>query len=159
MNDIRLTPAAKVRDSSLSYCDGRPLRERRDLPFAIDCLPRDEAGYARIADRWWATSCPNSEKFALEQCCKTVAEARLLLAMRDRILRVAGDQVCMPWGEMHATQIFAFGEAWPAMDRILIQGRIRECHKNCLRLWKRGAIDGVATGYALDSRGMWTQHT
>lgn len=80
--------------------------------------------------------------------------------LKKTLLRLGGQAVAMKWREPDFENLMARGVPYRADGFIHRRGRLRQCHQNAARLWRRskGKI-GICTGYALSQSGMWRQHS
>lgn len=54
--------------------------------------------------------------------------------------------------------LLAGGRAFSPTARF-VQGEGHQCHRNVAELWIDGAVDAIATGYALSGDDLWRQHS
>ena len=83
-----------------------------------------------------------------------------MVELRDMLLSIGGQEVCMPMYEEDLENILDRGQLWLG-DRItMMKGLPSQCHLNSTRLWYANK-DKVAlcTGYALSEDGVWRQHS
>jgi hypothetical protein len=148
-----------------SYRKGRPLLGLSDFPYVPVWNPIGAEWLATLAktNRFWARAC--KDPFTGGQvAAETPEAARIritrLLAFRDALLAVAGDEVCLPSIEEDIDLIERYGEFWMGRGVTLKRGEPCSCHSNSLWCWdaNRDRV-AAATGYALSEDGMWRQHS
>jgi hypothetical protein len=115
---------------------------------------------ARITDRAGKERWPLLVKLERDVLFETPQER--LRELRDLLISHGGDFVILPVREQDLDRILERGEPFKAAKR-LVRGARSQCHANVARLWEKGALDAVATGYALtwdpDGLGVWRQHS
>ena len=81
--------------------------------------------------------------------------------LRDLLLSIAGDSVCMPYIEEDLNRIINRGILWDGSDPVMMRGRPSQCHSNSAYCWdsNRDKVT-IATGYAMSyDGGVWRQHS
>lgn len=109
----------------------------------------------RLKSQWWATNYAGDIKRLMVE----IPDYLKILQLRDRLLKIGGEEVCMPFGEEDIDNILKYGQLWTHTPR-LIEGNPSQCHNNSCYLWNRNRKDTlIATGYGLSEDGMWRQHS
>jgi len=110
---------------------GQELLDRQAMFDArVAALDQQHPGYAR----WWHGFTPR---------------------MTERL----GVLVVPPiFAEEHARELEERGE-FSTVTGVPIEGLASQCHANTAALWLGDEIEGIATGYALSSDGLWRQHS
>lgn len=117
--------------------------------------PIDEEWRARLKNNWWATNyCGNMD----------VIQSKLkqydgLMELRNRLLAIGGEEVCLPVYEADLDKILEYGQLWTGKPRMM-RGENSACHYNSSSIWIDNKEDMlITTGYALSEDGMWRQHS
>lgn len=138
---------------------GKPARNRSDIDkqgYLSNWNPIDADWKKRINQFWWGTG-----------YCGTIAEDVLpMLKLRDRLLAIDGEEVCLPDKEEDLEDLLTYGQIWIGRRKVIMQkGRPNQCHENACLFWKEYREQhpvgnfGIVTGYALSDDGMWRQHS
>ena len=117
--------------------------------------PMDAEWKKDVSKRWWGTGyigvLSNKE--------------RSMLPLRERLLSIAGEEVCMAEIDPDLQIVLDYGQIWIGQNHIKMRkGLPSHCHKNSARYWidkkhiEKGIL-GIATGYALTEDNMWRQHS
>lgn len=117
--------------------------------------PIDSAWKERLKSQWWATNYAGDIKRLMAE----IPNYLKILQLRDRLLKIGGEEVCMPFGEEDIDNILKYGQLWTNTPK-LMEGDPSQCHYNSCCLWNRNRTDTlIATGYGLSEDGMWRQHS
>lgn len=107
----------------------------------------------RIQGEFWALNYGGDEKLSEDQ-----------LLLRDKLLAIAGEEVCLQWNDPDTPNICRHGQIWLGMPKRVkfMQGRPSQCHKNVCNLYEQNYKQhdvAIATGYALSADGLWRCHS
>lgn len=132
------------------------------------CKPIDAEWKERLRDCWWATNFGGDPRSG-ERLKDGVAEAdahreaveraRLLKLRDEHLLKIGGEEACLPDFEEDIAALLEYGQIWDGRST-KIPGRPSDCHFNSVSAWTSNADRiVVVTGYALSDDGMWRQHS
>lgn len=80
--------------------------------------------------------------------------------LRDGLVAMGGEEVCLPGYEPDLEKIIARGQLWGRSDMVMRGGQPSHCHSNSAFLWESSQDRmALATGFALSDDGVWRQHT
>lgn len=136
---------------------GYPAQTKEDIEaigYISNLKPMDSSWKDAIKDRWWST----------EYTGNTTGHEKML-RLRDRLLSINGESVCLPDIEEDYDNIMTYGQIWIGQKKIqMMRGTPCQCHRNACELYlaNRNFKDGIlriATGYALSKDSMWRQHS
>lgn len=165
MLDLMHSPGRKAHRKGVSMdalSGGRtPIRLGMEHAFRPQCSPMDEQWKAHLK------AAPGMSWYSGHAEFKTsyeMAGGRMappeIWALRDGLVAMGGEEVCLPGNEPDLDKIIARGQLWGRSDLVVSGGEASHCHSNSAFLWE-SAQDrmALATGYALSDDGVWRQHT
>lgn len=83
-----------------------------------------------------------------------------LFELKERLLKFAGEAVCLPATEDDLDNLLEYGQFWIGNNVKFMKGVPSQCHRNASRLWESNKDKcRICTGYALSDDGMWRQHS
>lgn len=117
--------------------------------------PMDSEWKERLKLQWWATNYLGDTSKLVEE----IPDYLKIMQMRDRLLKIGGEEVCIPFYEEDIELILQYGQLWTQTPKMM-RGELGQCHYNSKCLWKENKKNTlIATGYALSKDGMWRQHS
>lgn len=150
------------RNPSISFKRNSPIFSSEQLPKPIVCKPMKSTWLQAISSKYWATNFTGDLNHVVSAKNKVnaVKVLRLQLQLRDIILNMAGEEVCMPLIEEDLSNLLTYGEAWLPTNIRIMRGEPSRCHQNAALLWEANTDKlFMATGYYLHSDGMWRSHS
>lgn len=147
----------------MSMSKGKPTKALDDLVklgFVNNCNAIDNDWKERLKGFWWATNYTGA--IEMNDCRKK------MLNLRDKLLEVAGEEMCMTYDEEDIDNILEYGQFWIGgkKNTYMKKGKPGQCHRNSCNLYEsnknNNKLNGkllIATGYALSKDNMWRQHS
>lgn len=109
----------------------------------------------RLKSQWWATNYSGDVRRLVNE----IPDYSKIVQLRERLLKIGGEEVCIPFVEEDINQILEYGQFWTHSPK-LMKGEPSQCHYNSCCLWNNNKKNTlIATGYALSKDGMWRQHS
>ena len=95
--------------------------------------------------------------FLRDRFAQAVVRQPGLAILRARLLEIGGEEL-VARDEPDLKSILSQGKH---MDEPVVLTPMLDsaCHENVSALWAKGALAGIATGYALSEDGLWRQHS
>lgn len=144
---------------------GTPIHSREQMVAPVAHKPMDAEWLNNMREKWWAKHYAGDplDAFASKAQPRTKSsdeKITRLLNLRDHLLSLAGEQVCLPGSEPDTEKLLARGQLWPGSRLKTKKGNNNRCHENTGLLWCANPDRVViATGYAMCDGGMWRQHS
>lgn len=130
-------------------------KTKDEILSGVSCIKIDDEWKEFINHSWWGVNNPNP--FADEQEKERLTP---ILQIRDKLLAIAGEEVCLPCVEEDLDNILTYGQLWSGKGARRMRGEASQCHSNSANLWENNKDKTViCTGYALSKDGMWRQHS
>ena len=80
--------------------------------------------------------------------------------LREVLLALGGDSVCIPGIEEDAAKIIVRGGLFNTDGILMNVGAQNQCHRNSALCWEANKdLCDICTGYALSDDGIWRQHS
>lgn len=136
------------------------LKDITNLGYVNNCEKIDNAWRERLKEFWWATN--------YEKEIRMTPVREKMIELRNRLIDVAGEEMCMTYDEEDINEILEYGQFWIGGKKktIMKKGEPSQCHRNSCNLYdankNNSSLNGIlaiATGYALSKDGMWRQHS
>jgi hypothetical protein len=104
---------------------------------------------------------PEQKKFLQKRLRSAVASQPELKSLKSLLLKLGGEMLVAPAGpDADVPALLRQGFCMSGTVRLKVMER-NGCHKNVASVWRhqKFGVVGVATGYALQTDGLWRQHS
>lgn len=165
MLDLMFSPGRKAHPKGVALdamSGGRsPIRLGMAHGFKPKCSPMDDEWKASLKASPGMSWFSGRPEFKLPYTLAGGRQApQEIWTLRDGLVAMGGEEVCLPPNEPDLEKILARGQLWGRSDVVARGGRASQCHSNSAFLWE-SAQDRmvVASGFALSDDGVWRQHS
>ena len=147
-------------NKTYSYCRNHPIYTPADvLENPLIGLSPLTWQYKRYTQKKWYKAYSLAH---IRNICNRIRtkDENDLIKVREVLLNFGGTEVCITTNEEYTINILERGQLWFG-DRIMIKkGSFSDCHKNSAHLWSFNEYNTkIATGFALNSEGIWERHS